>query len=86
MENENQDINIETPEDAGKKKKKKVWRTVLLSVGSFLLVLVLGFVGIFWYFFGGLQTEELDTENLGIDSSYHSSIKQEKKITKKNQD
>ena len=81
MENENQDINIENPEDAGKKKKKKVWRTVLLSVGSFLLVLVLGFVGIFWYFFGGLQTEELDTENLGIDSSYHSSIKQEKKIT-----
>lgn len=62
-------------------RKKKILRTVLLGVGSFLIVLVLGFVGIFWYFFGGLQTEELSSGDLGIDSSYHSSIQQEKKIT-----
>ncbi len=61
--------------------KKKIWRTVLLAVGSFLLILVLGFVGIFVYFFGGLQTEELPSDDLGINSSYHSSIQQEKKIT-----
>lgn len=74
------DVNTPAEIDATKK-KKKILRTVLLSVGSFLIILVLGLVGIFWYFFGGLQTQELDPDNLGIDSSYHASIQQETKIT-----
>ncbi len=67
--------------DNAASRKKKTWRIVLLSVGSFLVVVALGLVGIFVHFFGGLQTEELPSDDLGIDSSYHSSIQQEKKIT-----
>ncbi len=73
------DVNTVDPNSAGR--RKKIWRTVLLSVGSFLTVLVLGFVGIFVYYFGGLQTQELPSDDLGINSSYHSSIQQDKKIT-----
>ena len=61
--------------------KKKLWRSILIGAGSFLVVLVVGFVGLFFYFFGGLQVEELDDEDLGINSDYHSSIQQEKKIS-----
>ena len=62
-------------------KKKKRRRALWIGICSGITVLVVGFIGIFWYYFGGLQTQELGTEDLGIDSSYHSSIQQEKKIT-----
>lgn len=66
--------------DPAANKKKKRRRALWITVGS--IVALLGIlVGVFFYFFGGLQTEELDTDDLGIDSSYHSSIQQEKKIT-----
>ncbi len=73
------DMDIVDPKAVSR--RKKIWRTVLLSVGGFLTILVLGFVGMFVYFFGGLQTEDLPSDDLGIDSSYHASIQQEKKIT-----
>ncbi len=79
MKKEKHNMNTVDPNAASR--KKRTWRIVLLSAGSFLTVLVLGFVGIFVYFFGGLQTEDLHPDDLGIDSSYHSSIQQEKKIT-----
>ena len=66
--------------DPAANKKKKRRRALWITVGS--IVALLGIlVGMCFYFFGGLQTEELDTDDLGIDSSYHSSIQQEKKIT-----
>ncbi len=73
------DMNTADPKSASK--KKKIWRAVLLSAGSFLTILTLGFVGIFVYFFGGLRTEELPLDDLGIDSSYHSSMQRDKKVT-----
>lgn len=72
---------MDVADTAAANKKKNMRRTILLAIGSFLLVLVLGFVGIFWYFFGGLQTHELQDHDLGIDSSYHSSLAQGKNIT-----
>ncbi len=68
-------------EDHAMDTKKKRRRTLWIGICSGVLVLVLGFVGIFWYFFGGLQTEKLDKDDLGIDSNYHSSLQQEKTIT-----
>lgn len=66
--------------DPAANKKKKRRRALWITVGS--IVALLGIlVGVFFYFFGGLQTEELDTDDLGIDSSYHSSAQQERKIT-----
>ena len=53
---------------ADQSNKKKLWRSILIGAGSFLVVLVVGFVGLFFYFFGGLQVEELDDEDLGINS------------------
>ncbi|MBO5784413.1 MAG: LCP family protein, partial [Clostridia bacterium] len=68
---------VDKPMDQKKKKRRAIW----IGICGGISVLVVGFVGIFWYFFGGLQTEELNTDDLGINSSYHSSVSQEKKIT-----
>lgn len=68
-------------EDNTNTKNTKKRRALWIGIVSGVSVLVLGFVGVFLYFFGGLQTQDLNTDDLGIDSSYHSSIQQEKKIT-----
>ena len=60
--------------------KKKRRRALWITLGSVIALLGI-LVGGFFYFFGGLQTEELNPDDLGINSSYHSSIQQEKKIT-----
>ncbi len=62
-------------------KKKKRRRAIWIGVVSGVTVLVLGLVGIFVYFFGGLRTSELNTDDLGIDSDYHASMQQGKDIT-----
>lgn len=68
-------------EDTAVDKKKKKRRAIWIGICSCITAVVVAVLGVFLYFFGGLRTEELGTEDLGIDSSYHSSIQKEKKIT-----
>lgn len=61
-------------EDANIDKKKKRRRPIWIGICSGVTVLILGLVGIFLYYFGGLRTSELNPDDLGIDSDYHDAI------------
>jgi len=74
----------ENEKRAKKAKQKSIWTKVLLSLGCFLLVAVLGFVTIFQYFFGGLKIKEVDENNLNVNSELDELMKDNptmKKIT-----
>ncbi len=55
-------------------KKKKTWQAIALSFGSFITVVVVGLVCIAYSFFGGLQINKIDEENLGINHNLHSDV------------
>lgn len=74
----------EAEKKAKKAKRKSVWTKILLATGCFLLVAVIGFVTIFHYYFGGLEIEEVDEENLNVSSELDELMKDNptmKKIT-----
>lgn len=62
-------------QQANKKlKRKKTWQAIGLGLGSFFIVLVVGFVWIAYSFFGGLTINKIDEENLGVNSDLHSEV------------
>ena len=61
---------------AKRKKKKSAVRTVMLALGSFLVVAIAGGVILFFVYFGGLNTERLEGNDaqLGIPSNFSSMV------------
>ncbi len=61
---------------AKKIKKRKRIQAIALSIGTFIMVFVIGAVAIVYHYFGGLNVNNINEANLGVNEDLYSSIEQ----------